>query len=136
MTGDVGFFQELIDFYKLHKRKIKRALCIRDDDELVDFCTDFRPRWKLPVEVDSRIIKHEHVCKLAVIFSNVLGEKLPDHLHARMIFEISSEACKEYAEHVGRLRPKTFFGFFNPNPNKYRRHALSVNGMLSKLVSK
>lgn len=132
IAGDVDFFRELMQFYSLHKRRLKKALRIKSDNELVDFCADFRniASWNEP-----RLVRHEYVCKLALIFSNVLGMRLPDHLHARMIFGFS-DSCKEYIEYVERLKPKTLFGLMNPNPNHYRRHVLSVSGMLSKLVSK
>jgi hypothetical protein len=133
ISGDVEFFHEIMDFYKLKKRRIRKALRIKSDDEITDFCSDFRQMtsWR-----DDRVIKHEYVCKLAVIISNILGECLPDHLHAQMILGNPNDYCKEYVAYVGGLKPKKFFGFVNPNPNNYRRHCLSVNGMLSKLVSK
>ena len=132
IAGDVDFFHELMQFYSLHKRRLKKALRIKSDNELVDFCADFRniASWNEP-----RLVRHEYVCKLALIFSNVLGMRLPDHLHARMIFGFS-DSCKEYIRYVEGLRPRTFFGLVNPNPNHFRMYRLSVNGMLSKLASK
>lgn len=133
LAGDVEFFRELVDFYHLHKRRIRKSLRIRNDSELADFCADFRQMtsWN-----DARFIKHEYVCKLALIFSNILGRRLPDHLHARMIFGFSNDSCVEYCEYVEGLKPHSLFGLVNPNPNKFRMHSLSVNGMLSKLTSK
>lgn len=133
IVGDVEFFRELMEFYALHKRKIKKALRIKNDDQLVDFCTDFTKTTSLD---EKRFIKNEYVCKLALIFSNIVGERLPDHLHARMILHFSGHACKEYVTYVNKLKPRTFFGFVNPNPNNFKKHALSVNGMLSRLASK
>jgi len=99
-------------------------------EELVDFCAELG--WSF---FKSKYIKHEYVCKLALIFSNVLGMRLPDHLHARMVFGFS-DSCKQYIEYVEGLRPKTLFGMVNPNPNHFRMRRLSANGTLSKLVSK
>lgn len=133
MTGDVEFFNEVFEFYRLNKRKIRKSLRIVNDDELVDFCADFRQMtsWK-----DQRFIKHEYVCKLALILSNVLGQRLPDHINSRMVLGFSNDACVEYVKYIQDLKPHKFFGLVNPNVNRFRMHSLSVNGMLSKLVSK
>lgn len=135
ISGDVDFFRELMQFYSLHKRKLKKALLMKGDNQLVDFCSDFSDFRHMTSRNEPRFIKHEYVCKLALIFSNVLGTRLPDHLHARMVFGFS-DSCKQYIEYVEGLRPRTLFGMVNPNPNHFRMHRLSVSGTLSKLVSK
>jgi hypothetical protein len=131
MTGDVEFFKEVFDFYGLNKRRIKKALRISNDEELVDFCADLG--WSF---FRSKHIRHEYVCKLALIFSNILGQRLPDHIHARMVLDTSNKSCKEYVDYVQGLKPTTMLGFKNPNPNHFRMHTLSVNGTLSKLAWK
>ena len=131
MTGDVEFFKEVFDFYRLHKRKIRKALRINNDEVLVDFCAELG--WSF---FKSKRIKHEYVCKLVLIFSNVLGQRLPDHIHARMVLDAPNRWCKEYIDYVRALKPTTMLGFRNPNPNQFRMHTLSANGNLSKLTWK
>lgn len=133
MTGDVEFFNEIFDFYRANKRKLKKVLRIKSDDEIVDFCADFNQMtsWR-----EQRFIKHEYVCKLALILANALGKRLPDHLHARMVLGLSSGVCVEYVKYIQNLKPNKFFGLINPNKNRFKMYSLSVNGMLLKKVSK
>lgn len=122
---EVAFLDDLMGVYQRNKRKINRALHLRKGSaNIYDFCADTYGQ-----------ISYENVCHLALVFSNVLGAKMPDHIHVRMILGNPNLWVREYVKYVESLRPRKF-GVFNVNPNNYRRHTLGPVGWTPKLQYK
>lgn len=117
------FWLELMCFYKSNKAKINKELCLRSNtnEVMLDFCIN--PNGEL---------SRSNLCKLALIFSNVLGRRLPDNLHARMILGDSNEAVKEYVYYISKLKPNVM-GLFNFNRNNFRSQTLGFCGSTKKL---
>ena len=122
---NVAFLDDLMGVYQRNKRKINRALHLRKAwPGIYDFCSDTNGQ-----------ISYDNVCHLALVFSNVLGAKMPDHIHVRMILGESNLWVREYVEYVESLRPRKF-GVFNVNPNNYRGYTLGPVGWTPKLQYK
>jgi hypothetical protein len=122
------FWLELIEFYNKKRWVINRELRLSrpgssGDSMLLDFCTD----------INGSLSRH-NLCRLALIFSNVTGERLPDNLHARMVLGEANQPVREYIEYLKTIKPK-FMGF-NPNKNNFKTHTLGVAGYTRKMALK
>lgn len=121
---DIEFFGEIMNFYEQNKRKIKKSIYISRDKDVIDFCIDH-----------SGTIKYDYICKLAFVFADVLGSKLPDHILTRMILGPSNEWVAEYMEHAKNLKPPKW-GLFNQNRATFKNRSLSSGGWLAKRTLK
>lgn len=120
-----GFWSELLDLYKKNKRRIDRELFFRrgsGEERLLEFCTD-----------SLGVLSRPNLCSLALIFFNILGERLPDHIHARMILGESNEHVKEYISANEKYRSRfLWFGTHNP----FKNHSLGPDGRLRRMTLK
>jgi hypothetical protein len=139
--SDIAFYYEIIEVYKSNKRKINKKIFTSSELDLLDFCSDSNKiAWGFFQGANihlkpSRTIKYENVCKLALIFANVLGKQMPSHIHNRMVLGLNNRWVKEYVDYVNKLKPRKF-GIFNLNPNNYRLHKLSNDGDLIRMKLK
>lgn len=122
---DPDFLREILEFYRIRKRTLDRRLHLRRDGEarVRDFCTD---TYGVP--------SYENFCKIALVFANALGKRMPDHIHARIALGSGNEASREYVLYAASLRPH-FLGF-NFNPNGFRRRSLGFDGHVVRMISK
>lgn len=104
---------ELKKIYRKNNRKLNRELRIKNEHDIVDFCGD----------------SEENATKLALIFVNLLGKKLPEPAHNMIILSRKNKWTAEYAEYAKEIKP---FVFFNPNPNRFKNLALGDEGRLHK----
>jgi hypothetical protein len=127
MTSEASFLSDLLEFYRSRKKTIDRRLNINrgvgGEARIRDFCFDVHGR-----------LPYENLCKLSLVFANVLGSRLPDHIHARILLGFSNEWVSEYMYYVRGLRPYIFG--FNLNPNNFRMRTLGVDGSMSRMTSR
>lgn len=117
-----NFFDEARDFYR-SRPVLARRLRVRDIGDLMDFC----------VGPDGGL-EYVSVCIMCELFSGVLGERLPDNLHNRMVLGPSNDAVVRYVGGLVGLRPK-FLGF-NFNRNRYPSVGLGACGWVRRFVSR
>jgi hypothetical protein len=129
MSSEMSFWFDLLEVYRKNKRVIDRRLYLKDysktpcESRLFDFCVDF-----------SNNLRHENLCHLALVFSNILGRTMPDHIHSRMILGEPNQWVKDYCEYVGNLGPRLFG--VNLNRNNFRLTTLGRNGSIRKMMLK
>jgi len=127
MTSEAAFLLELLEFYRTRKKIIDKRLGLNrgadGEARIRDFCFDIHGR-----------LPYENLCKLSLVFANVLGSRLPDHIHARILLGCSNDWVSEYIHYVHGLHP-SIFGF-NANPNNFRMRTLGVDGSLSRMTLK
>lgn len=116
--GESEFYSDLTKFYRQNSKRFQKVLSIRSEFEIMNFCTDYRGHFN-----------YENLCKLALIFSNIVGTQLPDHIHNRIVLGPSNKWAQEYVEYVSSLKP-LLFGLFNLNRKKISNTYLSSNGNL------
>jgi hypothetical protein len=121
-VGDF-LFDRLWEFYISRRDELRRGFRIRRDSEVYDFC------------VDGGVLKYEYVCRLCMMFSGRLGERLPDVLHNALVMGSSNRWVEEYLANVCGLRP-LFMGVFNLNRRRYTECGLGVSGNVRKYYLK
>jgi hypothetical protein len=130
--SNVAFYYELLEIYRANKRRINKKVFISGESNILDFCSNEKNIYwgsnSLGGNLEPfREIKYENLCKLAFIFSNILGRPMPEFIQNRMILGPNNQWVKEYFLYIKKLKP---YRFFNPNPNFFRSHRLSNNGHL------
>ena len=129
MRAEQSFLSDLLDVYRKNKRRINRRLHLgldshrRGEQRILNFCGD----------VDGNL-DYRCLCMLVFVFSNVLGERMPDHIHARMILGEPNRWVGEYVRYASDLKPR--FLFFNPNKNGFYRHTLGHHGNMIGMALK
>lgn len=122
-----SFFDELMEVYRLNRRRIDRGLNL-SRPRSPEFCISLFCRDR-----DGNLV-HSHLCGLAFLFSNVIGRRMPDSIHARMILGERNDWIEKYVRYVAVLKPKLLW--FNPNPNNYYRCTLGPSGSIRRLALK
>lgn len=110
------FFSDVWDFYLSRRERLRRGLVRLRDRDVELFCRSVSSGYD-----------HVYICKLCMIFAGVLGERMPDHIHNRMILCEGNAWVSQYLDIVSGLRPK-FLGIFNMNSNKFGRCGLGECG--------
>jgi hypothetical protein len=121
---DPDFLREILEFYRSHKRVLDRGLSIRLGEMAVrGFCSDVHG-----------VPSYYNFCKLALVFANVLGTRMPDHIHARIALGPSNEGCREYILYAMSLKPNLLG--FNLNRNGFRGRSLGFDGHVLRMMRK
>lgn len=115
-----NFFGEAREFYG-SRPVLAGRLRVRDRGELLDFCLG-----------SDGELDYLSVCMMCELFSGVLGERLPDNLHNRMVLGPSNDAVVRYLDGLRGLRPK-FLGI-NFNRNRYPNVGLGVGGWVRRFA--
>lgn len=123
-------YRDLVEIYKKNKRKFSEI--IKNESELLDFCASSCSAQRAIWTVE---LAYEHICKLAYIFSNILGKQMPDHIHARLLLGPNNVWIKKYVEYTKQLKPH-LFGIINTNKNNFKLCRLSNNGYIQKYTLK
>ena len=131
--SDIAFYFELLDFYRANRRKINKKIHITSESDILDFCGDQKNLHWNSSSNPFRRIKYENLCKLSLIFSNILGKQMPDHIHNRMILGKTNQWVREYISYINKIKP---YRFFNTNPNFFKLHKLSSDGYLVRMQLK
>lgn len=129
-SSDIAFYFDLVEFYNQNRMKLNRKLRIKDESNILDFCSDY-----YVVGPDSAQLKYENICKLVYVFANVLGRPMPDYINNRLILGQNNEWIKKYIEYIGNLKPY-YFGIINTNKNNFKLNYLSTNGHLGRFALK
>jgi hypothetical protein len=74
---------------------------------------------------------YDHLCLLALLFSNAIGDRMSDRIHARMVLGESNRWVSDYMAYVLALRPR--FLMYNPNKNNFSRYTLGPCGWIRKM---
>lgn len=114
----MDFYSEVFDFYLSRRRVLRRRLLIRWDYEVENFCRDSRGAFS-----------QDNMRKLCMLFSGVLGERLPDSIHNRLVLT-GGKWVSEYLEGVRGLKPP-FWGF-NLNRNRFPNCGLGMDGWVKR----
>lgn len=121
------FFKELMEVYRRNRRRIDRGLNLNPprspEFSISLFCRD-----------KAGNLEYGHLCGLAFLFSNAIGRRMPDNIHARMILSERNDWVERYVRHVESLKPH--FLWFNPNPNDFRMYTLGPSGSVRRLMLK
>lgn len=132
-ASDVAFYFDLVDFYNQNKRKLKKKLLIKNESDILDFCSKF---YSLSGGSSGQAhLNYEYMCKLVYVFANVLGRPMPDYIHNRLILGQNNEWIKKYIEYVGNWKPY-YFGIINTNKNNFKFNYLSSSGHLARFALK
>lgn len=123
-----SFFEELMEVYRRNRRRIDRGLNLNwrprsPDISISEFCRDHKGN-----------LVYRHLCGLAFLFSNALGRRMPDSIHARMVLGERNDWVEKYVRYVATLKPH--FLWFNPNLNHYDRRTLGPSGSIRRLMLK
>lgn len=140
---EVAFYNEIVEIYEKYKIKINKALRLKNESELLDFCVSYYQIGQVTgharivannTPANGKII-YENICKLAYIFTNILGRPLPDHIHNRIVLGPNNEWVKKYVEYNKEIKPY-LFGLININKNNFKYCYLSTNGFVKNLALK
>lgn len=115
----MDFYSEVFDFYVSRRRVLRRRLRIRSDLEVERFCRDSRGAFS-----------QDNMFKLCMLFSGVLGERLSDCLHNRLVL-CGGSWVAEYLEGARGLKPP-LWGLFNLNPNRFPNCGLGMDGWVKR----
>ena len=124
-SKETQLWLDLVDYYLLNKRKIDSILLTKNEKCLFNFCFG----------INSNELEYKYLCKLVLIFANVLKRKMPEPIHNRMILDTQNEFTKKYVEYVKNLKKNKFL-IFNQNKNNYSMNKLGKSGDLHKLMYK
>ena len=94
-----AFFGEVWDFYISRRWRLGGRLNILHDNMVRFFCLD-----------TDGVLDYVYICRLCMLFSGVLGERLPDAIHNRMVLGPSNRWVGEYLGNV-RGYVRVFWGF-------------------------
>lgn len=127
-SEEMEFLHELIGVYESNRSLIDRELgmkcgqegILEGEERILDFCHGITGDFS-----------YENICKLALVFANILGERMPDHIHARMILGTPNASVAQYAKYTDSLKPR-MFGLFRMNPNHFKKQTLGKNGEMIK----
>lgn len=129
MSSEMGFWSDLLELYRKNSAIINRKLHVknfyknRGEDMLFNFCAD-----------STGSLNYEHLCHLALVISNVLGRRMPDNIHNRMILGRPNQWVKKYVEYSNNLLPP-FWGM-NRNENHFKFNTLGRSGNLIRMALK
>lgn len=131
--SDISFYFELLEFYRSNKRKINKRIHIAKEYDILDFCGDEKNIYWNTSSKPFKRIKYDNLCKLALVFSNILGRPMPDHIHNRLVLGKNNQWIREYISYVKKIKP---YWFFNTNPNFFKLSKLSSDGHLIMMYLK
>lgn len=122
--SELAFFYDLLELYRINSNKIKKKILISDEQKIVDFCSDYDGK-----------LNYKNICKLVIVFSNVLKKRMPDHIHSRILLGPHNECVEEYANYSMSLK-NPIFGIINLNANNYKFRSLGSNGHIARMQLK
>jgi hypothetical protein len=127
MLSETAFFMDMLELYRSKKRLIDRKLSLHwtngGEARIRYFCADIRGS-----------ISYANTCKLALVFANVTGSRMPDHIHSRIVLGEANEWASEYVRYASAIKP-SILGI-NRNTNNFNRHTIHADGQISRTYRK